>query len=119
MKRIALTTSDIGVVVEYDDDLTVADLQWSRGNAEPAKARVAFADGSIHREPPTDDIDAEFYVVDLNGPPGPDRWVGRFATQAEAEACIVGLDYLDRSGTKAGRYAIDGPEQPVRTKGEG
>ena len=39
--------------------------------------------------------------------------IGRFATRPEAEACVVGLDFLDRSGTKLGRYSITGPEGPA------
>jgi hypothetical protein len=39
--------------------------------------------------------------------------VGRFATIAEAEACIVGLHHLDPASVEAGMFGIDAPETLV------
>lgn len=37
--------------------------------------------------------------------------VARFKTLAEAEAAIVGLEYLDPNGVKNGRFGIDSPAE--------
>jgi hypothetical protein len=37
--------------------------------------------------------------------------VGEFATKSEAEAAIVGLEYLVPTAVKEGRFGIDSPEE--------
>lgn len=37
--------------------------------------------------------------------------VAHFKSQAEAEAAVVGLEYLDPSAVRAGRFGIDSPSE--------
>lgn len=60
----------------------------------------------------TDDQGArgpEFIVWDTANASISSELVGSFLTESEAMACIVGLDYADRAGSKAQRYVIDYP----------
>ena len=53
----------------------------------------------------------KFKVVDRDPAENYDEAVGEFDTEAEAQACVVGLDYLDRAGAKAQRYRITSGER--------
>ena len=53
----------------------------------------------------------KFKVVDTEPTNGYYEAVGEFDTEAEAQACVVGLDYLDRAGAKAQRYRITSGER--------
>jgi hypothetical protein len=50
-------------------------------------------------------------VMDERGVPF--KTVARFNTIAEAEACIVGLHWMDKASVEAGLFGIDAPESMI------
>lgn len=119
IKALTITWNGPGAVtLSYEGSPIISDLEFT---PDDRTAIVHFAE----------DEPREVAALSLAGAPADTKpWVvvhfdgvselattrikiAEFPTRPEAEACIVGLDFVDRDGTKAGRYAIIGPSGPV------
>lgn len=106
MPEISIEVTNTGVKVAMGESLVVRETEYER-TADSAKACVRF-DTRVVPEIEDHFIDETgvFPVIDDNVAPGDDNVVARFNTLAEAEACIVGLEYLDLPDVKSGRFRI-------------
>ena len=105
------------VTMSYDGP-AISDLEFGHGQGTNDLV-VHFAEPGMDQPrllgvapPPFPDRPLVWAVSDSNVE-GDDSIVGRFSTRQEAEACIVGLDFLDPASVHAGRFSISGPDGPV------